>query len=210
MNIFCVDKENAKLLTFLLSSGICWIAHAIFLDSVGYKCNLGPLSVVSGGFSWHNNRLTNTACFVSILFCSRIDGTLDGAVKKHRKQYHKVLKADPYFKEIAARSADNAHIKGKHPLLKDISLTEKSGKLPGFAMDVGDPNDMPADVGNERHGVTAELGAICLEDHSKQKAAMSIGPNSASGVVCPTDHGEPDEDCGKDVVGWERVLQIPQ
>jgi hypothetical protein len=53
------------------------------------------------------------------------DGTLDGAVKKHRKQYHKVLKADPYFKDIAARSADNAHIKGKHPVLKDDHSTGK-------------------------------------------------------------------------------------
>jgi hypothetical protein len=180
---------------------------------VGYKCNLGPLPVVSGGFSWHNNRLTNTACFVSILFCGRIDGTLDGAVKKHRKQYRKVLKADPYFKDIAARSADNAHIKGKHPLSKDFALADKSvlpKHFPGFAINVGDPNDMPAVMVNELHGVNAVLGAICLEDHSKQKAAMSIGPHSASGAVCPTDHGEHDEDCEKDVVGWERVLQLPQ
>jgi len=183
------------------------------VDSVGYKCNLGPLPVVSGDFSWHSNRLTNTDCFVSILFCGRIDGTLDGAVNKHRKQYHKVLKADPYFKDIAARSADTAHIKGKHPLLKDFALTDKSvlpKHIPGFAINVGDPNDMPAVMVNEHHGVNAVPGAICLEDHSKQKAAMSIGPHSASGAVCPTDHGEHDDDCEKDVVGWERVLQLPQ
>jgi hypothetical protein len=172
---------------------------------VGYKCNLGLLPVVSGGFSWHNNRLTNTACFVSILFCGRIDGTLDGAVKKHRKQYHKVLKADPYLKDIAARSADNAHIKGN---LADKSVLPKH--FPGFAINVGDPNDMPAVMVNELHGVNAVPGAICVEDHSKQKAAMSIGPHSASGAVCSADHGEHDEDCEKDVVGWERVLQLPQ
>lgn len=150
-------------------------------------------------------------CLYSV--CGRIDGTLDGAVNKHWKQYHKVLKADPYFKDIAARSADTTHIKGKHPLLKDFALTDKS-VLPkhfsGFAINVGDPNDMPAVMVNELHGVNAVLGAICLEDHSKQKAAMSIGPHSASGAVCPTDHGEHDEDCEKDMVGWERVLQLPQ
>ncbi|KAH9538924.1 hypothetical protein CY35_15G032900 [Sphagnum magellanicum] len=147
------------------------------------------------------------------LSLNRIDGTLDGAVNKHRKQYHKVLKADPYFKDIAARSADTAHIKGKHPLLKDFALTDKSvlpKHIPGFAINVGDPNDMPAVMVNEHHGVNAVPGAICLEDHSKQKAAMSIGPHSASGAVCPTDHGEHDDDCEKDVVGWERVLQLPQ
>lgn len=147
------------------------------------------------------------------LSLNRIDGTLDGAVNKHRKQYHKVLKADPYFKDIAARSADTAHIKGKHPLLKDSDLTDKSvlpKHIPGFAINVGDPNDMPAVMVNEHQGVNAVPGAICLEDHSKQKAAMSIGPHPASGAVCPTDHGEHDEDCEKDVVGWERVLQLPQ
>jgi hypothetical protein len=43
-----------------------------FLDSVGYKCNLGPLLVVSGDFSWHNNRLTNTDWSVSILFVAEL------------------------------------------------------------------------------------------------------------------------------------------
>jgi hypothetical protein len=57
---------------FCCHQGFVELSMQFFLDSVGYKCNLGPLLVVSGDFCWHNNRLTNTDWSVSILFVAEL------------------------------------------------------------------------------------------------------------------------------------------